>query len=363
MWQHAEIDRKLRELVCVKSANPAVSVLMAVRNGAPFLGSALESLVGQHFQDFEIIVVDNGSCDATAGIVADWARRDARIRTFRLDRPGLGRSLNYAASLARAPLLARLDSDDVATPSRLGTQHEALKKQPALGLLGSFVEVVDRNGRRLRERHLPVGDNELKDFLRYGNPFVHSTIMMRRTVFERVGGYRDGLRLCEDYDLWCRMAEVTQMANLDTPLVQYRQHAGAMSFRHATRIAVVDACIVAAQHARSCGQPEPFIKGCPTLRRGLPLLGVSRAAFRYQVIKVTAGAIRLAIKFGERERARQLRRRAWRLLIGLPVGRATLGGAGHLLSSYFRPYSRQRRQALRARVVNFRPFAGVRGVG
>lgn len=324
---------------------------MAVRDGAAFLEAALASLAGQDFEDFEIILVDNGSSDQTADIIADWVKREPRLRPFRLERPGLARSLRYAASLARAPLLARLDSDDIALPSRFRMQCAVMEKNPSLGLLGTAVEVIDIHGRKLGERQPPLTDAAIKQFLTVGNPFVHSSVMMRRDAYDRAGGYREGLRLCEDFDLWCRMAEVTEVANLDVPLVQYRLHGGGLSFRKATRMALTDTCIIAAQHARRLGEPEPFDRGAPKLRYALRLLGIRREQMLYRALKVATGSARLALEFGERARSRHVRRRAYRLLFALPMGRISLSGAGHILASYFRRYSRRRRQALRARLL------------
>src|SRR5262249_12286060 len=156
----------------VTTSIPAVSVLMAVRDGASYLDQALASLAAQDFFDFEIVLIDNGSRDGTARIVADWISREPRLRAVRMERPGLARSLNHAAALARAPYLARLDSDDVCLPARLGMQYAAMQSHPRLGLLGAFVEVIGGAGRKLRNRELPARDAELKRFLRAGNPFV-----------------------------------------------------------------------------------------------------------------------------------------------------------------------------------------------
>jgi hypothetical protein len=328
---------------------PAISILMAVRDGAAFLDNALTSLERQDFLDFEIVLVDNGSRDETARIIAAWVAREPRLKPFRLERPGLARSLIHAVSFARAPILARLDADDIAMPSRLRLQYAAMQRNPSTGLLGSSAEIINDLGQKIGERHLPTTDWELKEFLKSGNPFVHSSIMMRRDAYERAGGYRDGLRVCEDFDLWCRMAEVTGIANLDIPLVQYRLHRDGMSFRQATRIALTDTCIVAAQLARRSGKPEPFDRGMPKLRHALALLDMQRDEILYRALKATTGSARLALEFGQRARARDIRRRAYRLLLALPFGKATLSGVGHILASYFRRYSRRRRQALRAR--------------
>jgi hypothetical protein len=323
---------------------------MAVRNGGPFLEEALASLAAQDFGDFEIIVVDNGSRDRTVDIIADWAKREPRLRSFRLERPGLARSLRYAASLAEASLLARLDCDDVALPSRFRAQYAVMERNPALGLLGSAVELIDVHGQKIGERQPPLADATIKRFLTEGNPFVHSSVMMRRDAYERAGGYRQGLRLSEDFDLWCRMAEVTEVGNVEVPLVQYRLHNGCLSFRQTTRMALTDTCIVAAQHARRRGEPEPFDRGMPKLRQALRLLGLRREEMLHRTLKAVTGSARLALDFGEHARSRRVRRRAYRLLFALPFGRTSLSGAGHILASYFRRYSRHRRQALRDRL-------------
>jgi hypothetical protein len=234
-------------------------------------------------------------------------------------------------------------------PSRLGLQYAAMQQRPSLGLLGSSVEVINNVGKKIGERHLPAPDVALKQFLKSGNPFVHSSVMMRRQAYEAAGGYREGLRVCEDFDLWCRMAEVTEIAGLDALLVRYRLHREGMSFKQTTRVALTDVCIIAAQHARQAGTPEPFDRGMPKLRHALTLLGIRREEILYRALKAVTGSARLALEFGEDARASSIRRRAYRLLAALPFGKATLGGAGHILASYFRRYSRARRQGWRAK--------------
>lgn len=262
---------------------PAVSVLMPVRNCAAYLGEALQSLAAQTFGDFEIIVVDNGSSDDTRDILRAWARREPRLRAYRLRRPGLARSLNFAASKARAPLLARLDGDDIAAPGRLAAQVEAMRARPALGLLGSGAEMIDSRGRSVGSLDRPTSDSGLRKFLRTGCAFVHSSVMMRREVFLAAGGYRKGLNVAEDYDLWLRMAEHAQIANLPERLVRYRVHVESATARKPIRQAVAIACVTAAVEARRLGKPEPFFRGIPELRKALPLLGMTQKRFRREL--------------------------------------------------------------------------------
>lgn len=322
---------------------PAISVLMAVRNPGRFLEPTLRSLADQTFKDYEVILADNGSHDGTDRILAAWAEKDQRIRLYRYNSLGLSRCLNFAASLAKAPLLARLDGDDIILPQRLSLQHTYMAQQPHIGLLGGCVELIDSEDRVIGRRKLPLNDAELRTFLRKGNPFVHSTILMRRALFDSIGGYRTGLRLCEDFDLWCRIAEITQMANLDEILARYRIHDSSMSAARPIRMAITDSCIIAASIAREKGEPEPFASGSPRLRAALKILGIPRDEFKYRVLKNTVAVAHLALARGDHILAERLRTRAMALLGGLSF-RNTGRGLARVVASYFSSGSRERRK-------------------
>ena len=315
---------------------------MAVRDGEAFLDAALASLAAQTFRDFEIIIVDNGSGDGTPRVIADWARREPRLRAIHHDRPGLSGSLIAAASHARAPLLARLDADDLALPDRLALQHAEMASRPSLGLLGSSVELIGVDGRVVDERRMAVGDHELRAFLKTRNPFSHSTIMMRRDAYDRAGGYRPGLRIGEDFDLWCRMAEVAEIGNVERPLVRYRVHGAAMSSRQPIRMMIAEQCILAATRARNNAIPEPFRNGVPRLRNALAILGVERSKFLYEVLKATTVATRLALRDNDRAKALRLRRRALGILRAMPARAVLRHGLWRVLGMYFKPASRNR---------------------
>jgi len=189
---------------------------------------------------------------------------------------------------------------------------------------------------------MSVADSELRELLKTRNPFCHSTIMMRRDAYERAGGYRRGLRICEDFDLWCRLSEVTELTNIERPLVRYRIHGTAMSIRQPIRMMIADQCIIAAGRARSQGLPEPFTNGVPQLRGALRILNIERSAFLYELLKVTAVAGRLALQSNDRAEVLRLRRRAYGVLLAMPRRTAVQRGLSRILGMYFRPYSRNR---------------------
>jgi glycosyltransferase involved in cell wall biosynthesis len=249
---------------------------MPVHNGALYLDEALASLAAQTFRDFEIVVVDNASTDETPGMLARWAAREPRLRTLRLERNRLSASLNEAARMARAPILARLDADDVARPDRFERQMAALARHPEVGLLGSSAILVDRRGRPLGEIRPPRADKDIRQRHRTSCGIIPSSSIMRAEAFWGAGGYREGLNISEDFDLWLRMGERCTFANLPEPLISYRVHTGSVTARQPVRMALASFCVTAAAEARRTGQREPFRDGRPSLRAALPLLGLSR---------------------------------------------------------------------------------------
>lgn len=207
--------------------HPAVSVLMGVWNGAPQVREAVESILSQTMADLELIVVDDDSSDATPAILASF--RDPRLQVIRRSRGGLTSALNAALRLSRAPLVARLDADDLALPERLERQLAFLSAHPDVGLLGTAAREVDASGGEVAIVRPPTGDAGIRRALIRRNPFVHSSVVMRRAAMEQAGGYDEAFPVAQDYDLWMRMSRVTRMANLPEHLVVRRLRPGRVS--------------------------------------------------------------------------------------------------------------------------------------
>ena len=203
--------------------NPKVTVLLPVRNGSAHLEDALASIFAQKFADFELLVIDDGSSDATPEILR--ATRDPRLRVIIHPQSlGLVVALNRGLELARGEFIARHDHDDLSDSRRLQKQVDFFRTHPDHVLLGTEAIQTDVQGRESFRLLRPRTAESIRWYLCFDNPFIHSTVMFRReTVRREFGGYTPSLH-SEDYALWSRIARVRPTANLAEPLLKYREH-------------------------------------------------------------------------------------------------------------------------------------------
>ncbi|MBF0182444.1 MAG: glycosyltransferase [Magnetococcales bacterium] len=221
-----------------------VTVLTAVYNGAEYLDAAIGSILAQRFTDFEFLLIDDGSTDATPDLLAAWARRDSRIVVVRnQDNLGLTRSLNLGIAMARGEWIARQDADDISMPERLAKQMAFLTVHPEVGLLGTGMVVLDARGHAAPVPRLaPEEHTEICWALLTDNPFFHTAVIFRRELAVR-HPYDETWRYGQDLDLWGRLLTVTRGANLAEPLVGSRRHAGRVSEVHGSRQQEAGVCI------------------------------------------------------------------------------------------------------------------------
>jgi glycosyltransferase involved in cell wall biosynthesis len=205
---------------------PTVSVVMAVFNGEKYLREAVDSILAQSFADFEFIVIDDGSKDRSLEILEHYAHSDLRIRLLSRPNRGLTRSLNEGLQLARGDFVARMDCDDISLPSRFEKQVAYLREQQEVCLVGSRVEFIDPEGQpiNLKPGMLLTHAEIDAALLRKGWPIVHPSIMVRYDTIMEAGGYSDLYQTNQDHDLFLRLAERDQLANLPDVLLKYRQH-------------------------------------------------------------------------------------------------------------------------------------------
>ena len=238
--------------------NPSLSVVLPVYNAARFLGEALNSILEQDFRDFECIAIDDGSTDESPSILEDYGRRDVRLRVVHQGNAGLVETLNRGIALSRAPLVARMDADDVCLPGRFNAQMRYFAGRDDLGVLGGQVQLIDEEGGPLRLVDYPADGDELKAFLNKGSPLAHPAVMLRKAAVEKVGLYRQAFAHAEDYDLWLRMHEAGwAIENLKVPLINYRQHSGKISFVRRREQAIGTLAARCAHRARVAGLPDP----------------------------------------------------------------------------------------------------------
>lgn len=205
---------------------------MSVYNTQPqLLDQSVKSILSQSYEDFEFVIVDDGSDTITKEALARYD--DPRIVMIRHGRNlGLARSLNEALQKARGVFIARQDADDVSLPKRIEAQVNFLDNHPKVGLLGTWYEVIDQTGKRLSTVRNPTDDKTLRDELHRKNCFMHGTVMMRRDVLDEVGGYRL-LPVAQDYDLWLRLIERCEVANLPESLFEWRLNLTSVSVQKA----------------------------------------------------------------------------------------------------------------------------------
>ena len=210
---------------------PRVSIAMAVYNGGRFLREAVGSVLAQTYRDFEFIIVDDGSTDSTPEILASYA--DSRMVVIRnRENIGLTRSLNVCLARATGEYVARMDADDICHPHRLERQVSYLTRHMQVGLVGSWVERIDDQGRSGGVRRLPTGATNLRWRLLFGNPVAHPAVMFRRRLVGELGGYNEELRYAQDHEMWVRFSFMALPANIPRPLLKLRRHSASISASH-----------------------------------------------------------------------------------------------------------------------------------
>jgi GT2 family glycosyltransferase len=248
------------------AAAPTISVVLPVCNGEPYLAEAVESILEQTFEDFELIVVyDPSSIDNSRGVLDGAARRDPRVRVVNRTNRSLVDALNLGLSCARGEFIARMDADDVSLANRFARQLAYLHAHPDIAVVGSAITLIDAAGTVVREIDYPLASNEVDRFLiETGCALAHPVVMARRDAILAVGGYRAAFEHGEDYDLWLRMAERYSLANLPDRLLRYRHHGSKDSLRHASAQRLATHMAKLCAKVRRSGQPDP-LEGRSTL--------------------------------------------------------------------------------------------------
>jgi glycosyltransferase involved in cell wall biosynthesis len=208
---------------CHMTALPLCSIVMPVFNGQRFLEAALSSVFAQSVSNFELLVIDDGSVDATPEILARFAG-DARLKIITREHLGIVAALNTGLQSASTDLIVRIDADDLMAPNRLERQLAYMEANPTLGGAGSFYIIIDEFG-EIRGQHEAslISVDELNRYIDAGgNPiFPHPAMIFRKSVALSLGGYREEYRKCEDVDLFLRMIQAGYFVLIQPEFLTY----------------------------------------------------------------------------------------------------------------------------------------------
>jgi len=208
---------------------PKVSIITAVYNGEKYLEKFTASILNQTFDNFEFIIVDDGSTDNTLRKLQQI--NDPRIRIIQQSNQGQTNALITGVEKAQGELIARIDADDYSLPNRLMRQVELMDTHPKIALCGSrFQELYDSN---LAPQRVPFArtDAEIRKIISYFNPFAHSAVMFRRAAYFKTNGYSKSFLIGMDYDLWVRLMEIGEVHNIDEVLTVVRVHDESISMK------------------------------------------------------------------------------------------------------------------------------------
>ena len=200
---------------------PQVSVIMPVYNAGTYLGQAIKSVLEQTFDDFELIVIDDGSTDSSRDIILSFS--DSRIKYHKNEENlGVIKSLNKAISICSGEFIIRMDADDICEPQRFEEQIRFMKKHPDTGLCGTWAKVIDSQNNISGKIVNQTSPEFISISLLFTIPLVHPSVCFRASILKY--NLYDNVPHAEDYELWRRLNDQTKMANLPKYLLQYRWH-------------------------------------------------------------------------------------------------------------------------------------------
>lgn len=201
-----------------------VSVIMSVYRQEEYISECLDSLISSQAGIDKIIVIDDFSDDDSISVVEKYSRLNQSIMVVRNPANlGLAKSLNRGVSLCDSNYIARIDSDDICLPNRIALQLDYMSNHPDVDILGSNATLIDMNSEVIGQTDVPLSHDEIVSALEFRNPMIHPSIMMKRSVLEKLAGYDESLRKAQDLDLWHRAAKAGfRFANLPDCLIKYR---------------------------------------------------------------------------------------------------------------------------------------------
>jgi glycosyltransferase involved in cell wall biosynthesis len=209
---------------------------MPVLDGEAWLGEAIGSVLAQTHSNLELLVAVDGSTDGSLALAREMARADSRVRVLPLPHGGEVAARNAAVAVARGDLLLDHDADDVSLPGKLEALVRHLADHPWISVVGCLGEYFDVQGRNLGQPHLETEPGRIRTTFGRSNAMINSAALIRRRVFETIGGYREAYRSADDYDFFSRALQAGfEVANLPVVLHRIRLHGSSVSARRTLR--------------------------------------------------------------------------------------------------------------------------------
>lgn len=207
---------------------PSISVVMSIYNGENFIRESVESILNQSFDDYEFIIIDDGSTDSSLKLLEEYAYLHPCIRLVKRKNSGLTKSLIYGCNIANGKYIARQDVDDYSYSDRLISQFNRLENDDNLVLIGSWYEVLDETNMSIIKK--PIDDDKIiKRNMFFINPFCHSSVMFRKDSYHNTFGYDLSYKTSQDLDLWFKLAITGKVGMVEQILVKRLIHKDSIS--------------------------------------------------------------------------------------------------------------------------------------
>lgn len=213
-----------------ENRHPKISVVMPVYNAARYLRESIDSILRQTCEDFEFIIINDGSVDESQKIIDEYAARDPRITSFHQKNHGVVYTANRAISMAQGEYIARMDADDISLPDRLRQESAILDLSPNVILVFSSFEVFNDRGEYCYRELVPYEDRDVKRALYFRNPIANGSTMLRRSSFEQVGRFDDVF--AEDFQLWMKLLPHGKFQGTGTTLYRWRMNPDGLTLQN-----------------------------------------------------------------------------------------------------------------------------------
>jgi glycosyltransferase involved in cell wall biosynthesis len=199
---------------------PSISVIMSVFNNDNLVKKSIESILNQSFQNFEFIIIDDGSTDNSKKIIKLFEKKNKKIRFYSFKKnEGLAKRLNFAIKKSKGKYIARMDADDFSKKKRLQVQKDFLDKNDNFLLIGSNAIYINKNNKFIKKTNLPIDYKDIKKSIYIRNSIIHSSILARKSFFLK-NKYNPKFKKCQDYELWLRTIKNYKFKNLKVPLIK-----------------------------------------------------------------------------------------------------------------------------------------------